>query len=196
MDRGLYERLYESFGESHPLPALSAGAAKLLNEKARTIQLNKGEYLQLEGDVSRFIGVVDNGLIRIFYRKAGEECTEFIASENNVFYDPESLFHRIPSKRYIQMLEPTVLVLITKADLDELCELNKEIRILYRYMTEQILRRLKKKTLECIFEPAKVRYDNFVKNNPDYVVRVPSLFVASYLGVTPETLSRIRTKVR
>ncbi|MBO4529392.1 MAG: Crp/Fnr family transcriptional regulator [Paludibacteraceae bacterium] len=195
MEKGFYERIFKCFNEL-PAMALSEDSVKLLNSKTRVIQLNKGEYLQLEGDVSRFLGIVDTGLIRIFYRKAGEEMTEYLASEDEIFYDCESFFRQTPSKRYIQMLEPSVLYLCTKTDLDELCKQNKEIRIFYRNLTEQLLRKKKQKTLDCIFEPAKVRYDNLINRNSEYVLRVPSIFVASYLGVTPETLSRIRSKVK
>lgn len=196
MEKGFYERILKCFDADFPAMALSEESVRLLNSKTRVIQLNKGEYLQLEGDVSRFLGVVDSGLIRIFYRKAGEEITEYLASENEIFYDCESFFRQVPSKRYIQMLEPSVLYLCTKSDLDELCKQNKEIRIFCRRLTEQLLRSLKQKTVDCIFEPAKVRYDNLIKRNSEYVLRVPSIFVASYLGVTPETLSRIRSKVK
>lgn len=195
MEKGFYERIFKCFNEL-PAMVLSEDSVKLLNSKTRVIQLNKGEYLQLEGDVSRFLGIVDTGLIRIFYRKAGEEMTEYLASEDEIFYDCESFFRQTPSKRYIQMLEPSVLYLCTKTDLDELCKQNKEIRIFYRNLTEQLLRKKKQKTLDCIFEPAKVRYDNLINRNSEYVLRVPSIFVASYLGVTPETLSRIRSKVK
>ena len=195
MEKGFYERIFKCFNEL-PAMALSEDSVKLLNSKTRVIQLNKGEYLQLEGDVSRVLGIVDTGLIRIFYRKAGEEMTEYLASEDEIFYDCESFFRQTPSKRYIQMLEPSVLYLCTKTDLDELCKQNKEIRIFYRNLTEQLLRKKKQKTLDCIFEPAKVRYDNLINRNSEYVLRVPSIFVASYLGVTPETLSRIRSKVK
>jgi CRP-like cAMP-binding protein len=196
MERGFYERIINCFGTNFPNMNISESAIKLLNSKTRVIQLNKGEYLQLEGDVSRFLGVVDTGLVRIFYRKAGEEMTEFLASENEIFYDCESFFKQRPSKRYIQMLEQSTLYLCTKADLEEMCQENKEIRLFYRALTEQLMLKLKRKTLDCIFEPAKVRYDNLVKANPEYVLRVPSIFIASYLGVTPETLSRIRSKVK
>ncbi len=195
MEKGFYERIFKCFNEL-PAMALSEDSIKMLNSKTRVIQLNKGEYLQLEGDVSRFLGIVDTGLIRIFYRKAGEEMTEYLASEDEIFYDCESFFRQTPSKRYIQMLEPSVLYLCTKTDLDELCKQSKEIRIFYRNLTEQLLRKKKQKTLDCIFEPAKVRYDNLINRNSEYVLRVPSIFVASYLGVTPETLSRIRSKVK
>lgn len=196
MERGFYERISSCFGEGFPAVGLSESAIKLMNSRTRVIQLNKGEYLQLEGDISRFIGVVDSGLVRIFYRKHGEEMTEYLASENEIFYDCESFFKQTPSKRYIQMLEASTLYLCTKSDLEEMCKENREIRFFYRNLTEQLMLKLKRKTLDCIFEPAKVRYDNLVKANPEYVLRVPSIFIASYLGVTPETLSRIRSKVK
>lgn len=193
MEKGFYERICKCFSELRDVP-MSEETIQQFDAKTRVIQLNKGEYLQLEGDVSRFLGIVDSGLIRIFYRKVGEEMTEYLACENEIFYDCESFFRQTPSKRYIQMLEPTVLYLMTKEDLNEMCKTNKEVRIFFRCLTEQLLRKMKRKTINCVFENAKARYDNLINENSEYVLRVPSIFVASYLGVTPETLSRIRSK--
>lgn len=175
---------------------LSDESKELIRSHTRIIRLNKGEFLQIEGDVSRYWGYVSEGLVRIYYLQHDKEITEQLAHEGDGFLDYESFFNQSPSRRFIQMLEPTTLYLFPRLECEELCNKNMEIRRFFRLMTELVLLLKKKRIQNTIFKSAKERYQILLDEKPNLVLRVPSIYVASYLGITPETLSRIRSTVK
>lgn len=175
---------------------LSAEARELLKAKTRIVRLNKGEFLQIEGDVCKNWGYVADGLVRMFYLNQDEEVTEQLASDGEGFLDYESFFNQSPSRHFIQMLEPTTLYLFPQLECEDLCESNQEIKLFFRHLTENILLLKKKRIKDTIFKSAKERYETLLNEKPNLVLRVPSIYIASYLGITPETLSRIKTKMK
>lgn len=175
---------------------LSAEAIELLKSKTRVIRLNKGEYLQIEGDVCKYWGFVSEGLVRMYYLSQEEEVTEQLAHDGDGFLDYESFFNQSPSRHFIQMLEPTTLYLFPHLECEELSKSNKEINLFFRKLTENVFLLQKKRIKDTIFKPAKVRYETLIAEKPNLVLRVPSIYIASYLGITPETLSRIKTKMK
>lgn len=94
------------------------------------------------------------------------------------------------------MLEPTTLYLFPQLECEDLCDNNMEIKLFFRKLTERTLLLQKKRIKETIFRSAKERYEILLTENPNLVLRVPSIYIASYLGITPETLSRIKTKMK
>lgn len=182
-------------GES-PLKVLSPEAIGILDSIVRVVKLSKGEYLQLEGNVSKHWGIVAEGLVRVYYMEGEEEITEQLIRENEDFMDYDSFLDQTPSRRFIQMIEPTTLFLISRLECEEACANNLELRRLFRRMMECKLLYVKRKTQQSIFKSAKERYDDLIARKPDLILRVPSVYIASFLGVTPETLSRIRSNVK
>lgn len=175
---------------------LSEESKELIKSHARIIRLNKGEFLQIEGDVSRYWGYVSEGLVRIYYLQHDKEITEQLSHEGDGFLDYESFFSQSPSRRFIQMLEPTTLYLFPRLECEDLCSKSPEIRRYFRLLTEVVLLLKKKRIQQTIFKSAKERYQILLEEKPNLVLRVPSIYVASYLGITPETLSRIRSTVK
>lgn len=175
---------------------VSAETMELLKAKTRVVRLNKGEYLQIEGDVCKYWGYVNDGLVRMYYLNQEEEITEQLAHNGDMFLDYESFFNQSPSRHFIQMLEPTTLYLFPHLECEELCKTNHEVSLFFRKLTENIFLLKKKRIKDTIFKPAKVRYETLIAEKPNLVLRVPSIYIASYLGITPETLSRIKTKMK
>ena len=153
----------------------------------------KNEFILREGEISTNIFWIVKGLVRQFYFKNDKELTEYMATENNVVMCIESLFREQPTKLQIKALEPTILIALPKADLEAVAMKSVNIQILYRKILEESLILSQHHADMLRFESAQDRYQKLVKNQPQLVLRAPLVYIASYLQMTPETLSRVRT---
>ena len=153
----------------------------------------KNEMILREGETCTNIYWVVKGLVRQFYYKNGKELTEYMATENNIVMCIESLFLEQPTHLQIKAIEPTVLIAIPKVDLETVAMKSVNIQILYRKILEEslILSQIHADMLR--FESAQDRYHKLIKRQPQLVLRAPLVYIASYLQMTPETLSRVRT---
>ncbi len=153
----------------------------------------KGDFILQEGEVATHIYWVVKGLVRQFYFKNGKDLTEYMAAENTICMSIESLFKEQPSRQQIQALEPTIIFALPKALLEHEAVRNVNIQMLYRKILEEslILSQIRADMLR--FESAPERYAKLVKRAPQLVLRAPLVYIASYLQMTPETLSRVRT---
>jgi len=157
------------------------------------MRFQKGEMILSEGEVATNIYWIVKGLVRQFYYKNGREVTEYMAAENTICMSIESLFKEQPSKQQIHAIEPTVLFALPKARLEHEAVRNVNIQMLYRKILEEslILSQIRADMLR--FESAQERYAKLMKRAPQLVLRAPLVYIASYLQMTPETLSRVRT---
>ena len=153
----------------------------------------KGEMILTEGDGCKDIGYVERGLVRQFYQKNGKELTEHIGVEKTIVMCIQSLFKEEPSHLQMEALEPTLIYALPKHRLEEVALHNVNIQILYRKILEEslIISQIKADMLR--FESAQNRYRRLCKLNPQVVLRTPLVYIASYLQMTPETLSRVRS---
>ncbi len=157
------------------------------------MKFQKGEMILKEGEICEAIYWVAKGLVRQFYYKNGKELTEYMATENSVFMSIESLFKEKPSTQQIQTLEPTILFALPKKKLEHEAVRNVNIQMLYRKILEESLIISQVHADMLRFESAQERYAKLVKRSPQLVLRAPLVYIASYLQMTPETLSRVRT---
>ncbi len=153
----------------------------------------KNEVILKEGEVCRNIYWVVKGLVRQYYYKNNKELTEYMATENNIVMCIESLFREEPTHLQIMALEPTLLYAMPKAELEAVAMRSVNIQILYRKILEESLILSQKHADMLRFESAQDRYQKLVKRSPQLVLRAPLVYIASYLQMTPETLSRVRT---
>ena len=152
----------------------------------------KGEIILKEGDVCEHIYYVERGLTRQFYFKNGKELTEHIGVEHSIVMCIESLFKEKPTYLQLEALEPTLVYAMPKHRLEEVALHNVNIQILYRKILEESLIISQVHADMLRFETAQDRYLTLWKPSPQVVLRAPLVYVASYLQMTPETLSRVR----
>ena len=155
----------------------------------------RGETVVNEGEVCDAIYYVERGLFREYYYKNNKEVTEYLAVDGNVFMCIESLFQNEPSKLIVEDLESSVVYALPKDRLEEVALHNVNIQILYRKILEESLIISQRRADLLRFESAKDRYRKLCKLNPKVIMKAPLVYIASYLQMTPETLSRVRSAV-
>ncbi len=161
----------------------------------KIIEIKKGEYFIKEGKDCQRIAYISNGIFRIFYLKDGIEINTCFCKENSITSSFESFVNNTASKEFIQAIENATLVTISKEDLFKLYELSPEWQSISRLLTEKECLRLSNRASSLSFESAKEKYQNLLIHQPDIIKRVSIQDIASYIGVTRETLSRIRSKI-
>ena len=157
------------------------------------MKFKKGSDILSQGQVSEYIYYLHTGLIRQYYFNNGKEMTSNLAVDGSIFMSIESLFRETPSSEVIEALETCYIFAIPKRRLENVALHNQNIQILYRKILEEAL-------IECQihedlvrFETAQDRYRRICKQMPKVVLRAPLVFIASFLEMTPETLSRVRS---
>ena len=155
------------------------------------VKYGKGEKILSEGEVCRSICYIERGLVRQYYIKNGKEVTEHLGVERSIFMCIESLFKEEPTR--LQALEPTLSYKLPKAKLEAAAIRNVNIQMLYRKILEESLILSQVHADLMRFESAPSKYKRLCEMSPQVVLRAPLTYIASYLQMTPETLSRIRS---
>lgn len=159
----------------------------------KKLPVEKGEFLLREGEVCRQFFYVEKGLLRYYsIDKKGKEHIIQFAPEGWFVGDRESQFFNRPSQFFIQALEDSDVAII---DEDLICTISKADETFGLFSNQLLhnhIRQLQHRINMLLSATAEERYLDFIKIYPDILLRVPQTLVASYLGITPESLSRVR----
>lgn len=156
---------------------------------------SKGELLVTEGQISQNIVLVGKGMIRQFYYKNGKDVTEHFSYEGCIAMCIESLLKQEPTRLMMEALEDGTIYLLNHHKLMLLAEVSWEVNMFYRKVLEHSLITSQVKADSWRFETARERYNNLMQTQPEVIKRAPLSHIASYLLMTPETLSRVRSGV-
>jgi len=159
-------------------------------------KLRKRQYLLQEGDVCRYTAFVEKGMLRTFTvdEKGNEPILQF-SSEGWWVADLYSFLTDEPSQFNIEALEDCELLLITKPSWDILLEKIPAFERYFRLLIQNNLIATQRRLMGSISETAEEKYTKLLNNFPGCIQRVPQHMIASYLGITPETLSRVRSQM-
>ena len=159
------------------------------------VKYGKGEMILTECEVCRGISYIEKGLVRQFYNKNGKEVTEHLGVDHTIFMCIESLFKEEPTRLQVEALEATLVYILPKSKLEAAAIRNVNIQMLYRKILEESLIQSQVHADLMRFETAPNKYKRLCELSPQVVLRAPLTYIASYLQMTPETLSRIRSGV-
>ena len=176
-------------------PEMSKEGRELLAEVLIRRESNKGEIVLNEGQVSHDLIFVGKGMLRQFYYKNGKDVTEHFSYEGCIVMCIESLLKQEPTRLIVEALEQYTLFLFPYNALQRLVETSPEINMFYRKILEYSLIVSQVKADSWRFETAHERYNLLLKHHPEIIKRAPLSHIASYLLMTPETLSRVRSGV-
>lgn len=153
--------------------------------------MNKNDYLLNEGSICRHLYFVQQGALRGYYNLDGKEVTHWFGFEKDFVTSFHSFITLEPAVENIQLLEGSVLWSISKETLSNLYNEYHEIDRLVRIATEKYYIRLEERFVNSHFKTATERYEHLLEQQPHLLERVPLGHIASYLGISQETLSRI-----
>lgn len=168
----------------------------LVTSKAKRLELCKDEYFSEAGKIPRQIGFVVNGVVRgCYYNNKGEEITRCFIAENNLVVDYPNFEANSVSAEYLQASTDCKLITFSKQNWDELSHTIVGWDTIKNKMVQKCLYQKSRKS-PVISQDATTRYLEFLENYPTLTNRVSLTYIASYLGVTQQSLSRIRKNIR
>jgi CRP-like cAMP-binding protein len=161
-------------------------------EKATFKHFEKGERTISEGKVENYIYFVIEGMARNFFHKNDKETSLDFFFAGSFFGSHESFLMREPSRLNIEALTPLTVMRMHYDDLQALYAMSPKLQQVGRVLTEELFRRLSERLQDLLSMSASERYHKLLAAQPQYVQHIPLKYLASYLNVTPESLSRIR----
>jgi CRP-like cAMP-binding protein len=176
-------------------PELSIECKRLLDRALIGRKVDKGEIILNEGDIARSIMFVAKGMVRQFYYKGKRDITEHFSYEGCVLTCIESFFNQEPTRIIVEAIEPSYIFELMYNDIQRLVNESHEFNKFYRKLLEYSLIVSQQKADSWRFETAKSRYINLMNNHPEIIKRAPMSQIASFLLMSPETLSRIRSDI-
>jgi CRP-like cAMP-binding protein len=164
--------------------------------KANTslIKIPRGEYLLKPGEVCTHYYYIQKGILRSFLKYGNKEITIWINPENEITTAIRSMSRNEPAEEYIQAVEECELVAMHYDTMQELYERFPEMNRVGRMLLEQYYAASEERVYICRIPGAHLRYKHFLDSRPELANRIPLKYIASYLGITLETLSRLRAK--
>ncbi|HLV62345.1 Crp/Fnr family transcriptional regulator [Galbibacter sp.] len=168
----------------------------LVLSKAQKLYLPKDSYFSEAGKIPKYAGFVVEGVLRgCYYTNEGKEITRSFVSENSILYDYVNFEDNSAATQYIQACTDCKLIVFSKKDWDELSQIIVNWDTIKNKMIQACMYSKSRKG-PVVSQDGTTRYLEFLKNHPLLVNRIPLRYIASYLGVTQQSLSRIRKNIQ
>ncbi len=159
-------------------------------------KLSKGTYLLKAGKVCRKMYFLNSGMCRSFTIKDGKEITTNFFFSGSLVADYSSFVQQQPSTEYIQLLEDAAVVYFSYEKMQQMYEKYYNMQKFGRLIAEKIFLNIYQRQQDFLLRTPKKRYLDLVQRRPKVVLNLPQIYVASYLGITPEYLSRLRRDLK
>jgi len=187
------EKLFANFDDYIPL---DEEERKDLSKKVIERKIKRRQFILQEEDICKHYTFVAEGCFKKFQmdQKGTEHNLQFIA-ENDWIMEIDSFYNEKPSRVFIEAIEPSIILQITKPDLINLFMSNPKFNRNFRVIIENRFVELENRVLQAISSTAEERYLTFLNQYPKLSQRLPNTQIASYLGITPEFLSKIRKEI-
>lgn len=155
------------------------------------VSFNKNQIIQDSNKTGKNLYFLEKGIVRHYYAKNGKEFTSWFSKEGN-FVANAGFFAQKPVKEIIVAIEEIEVFALSYKDFEKFCKESYELeRFVRDYLTDQLFL-LEQYISDTFLLSATERYNNFLKQFPELILRVPLIYIASFLSMTPETLSRVR----
>ena len=174
---------------------LTSGEVDLIDDFFEIKELKKKQFLLQDGKICNFIAFIAEGSIRHFHIKNGVEKTCDISFEDSWVTDFQSFTQNTACIMNLQAMEPATVFFIRKENLLNLYKACNKYETFGRLMAEQVAVRATEIAMSLSSDKPEERFVNLLKKQPDLFQRIPQKYIANFLGVSPESLSRIRNRI-
>jgi CRP-like cAMP-binding protein len=189
----MYTPLFAFISSIHPLsPQIEEALSGFLHKET----LPKKTLLLKEGNICNKVYFIEKGIARAFYYKQEQEITAWFMQEHDLILSVFSFFKQKPSYESIELLEDTTLYSISYSHLQHMYKQFPEFNFFGRVLTENYYVKSEERIISLRMLSSQERYNALLGAYPHIFNRVPLKHIASYLGMTPETLSRLRAKIK
>jgi len=158
----------------------------------KTRQLKKGHHWLEEGKANNYIAFIDKGYLRKYYLKDGNEITDSFYFENDLCADLPSIIGKIKPTSNVIAMQPTLLTTFSYVEFNKLCERSMALEHLNRLLVESTFLKFYTRTVSFILKTPKERYEDLIKTQSSIIQKAAQYHIASYLGIGPQHLSRLR----
>lgn len=164
-------------------------------DRFQVVTLKTDDYFAKDGEPCNRIGFIQKGMIRHFYVNDEEETTRWVSLEGEFIAVLSSFILQKPSNHYLQAIAPTELLVISKHDFDQIYRTSNMVQQLWLRVIEMTCLGFEDRIYQQLSADAKKRYLYMMKVWPQIIKNVPQKYIASMMGIKPESLSRLRAKL-
>jgi CRP-like cAMP-binding protein len=189
----LSEAVIQSISKIH---SLSQPLIERLSQVTCQVYFPKKTIILAQGKICDKVYFIEKGLARAFYLKEDQEVTSWLMQENDFIFSVHSFYGQKPSYENIELLEDSILTSLGYHELQSIYRDFHEFNIIGRVLTEYYYTLSEERTFSLRLQSVKERYEGLLKMQPEIFNRVPLKYIASYLGMSPETISRLRAVVK
>ncbi len=186
------KEFFEILSSIHPL---SAALQQHLSTVLKSVTIERKNFLLQEGEICKSICYIEKGLVRCFYNRHSKEVSSWFMREGDLIISVESFFQQKPSYESIQALEDCTLICIQYDELQDMYKTFYEMNFIARVFTEKYYTLSEQRLYSLRMQRAPERYKFLMDNFSELIKRVPSKYLSSYLSISEETLSRIKSKI-
>ena len=163
--------------------------------KMEQVDVSKNAIVLKEGQIENYLYFIEYGVLRFYFEKEEKEITFDFAFEGNFTSAYTSFITRQPNTYYIQALTKVSLWRINYEDLQGIYRISPNGQMVGRLAAEQLFMRKNKREASLLTETAEERYLNLLEEQPQLIQEIPLKYLSSYIGITPQALSRIRKRI-
>jgi CRP-like cAMP-binding protein len=176
--------------------ALTASEKLTVESYFKPLKIKKNEVWVKEGKICDQIAFVEHGKLRVYYNDdQGGEVTCYFVTPGNFISSFTSFLTETPTSENISAIEDAKLYVIEKMELEKLSSSVPKIHVWRRIIAENLFIIMEKRIAMLQSQTAQERYEKMIKDNPDIILSVPLQYTASFLGITPQHLSRLRKEL-
>ncbi len=178
----------------HIIHPISTEVRQYINRVTTELSVKKGQVLIAEGDICTHLYLIKQGAVRAYIKEGGQEITIWVCAEGEIVTSIRGFFSRKPVREYVEVIEDSVLIAADHQDMERMFKRYPETNILGRKLLELYYQDAEERAITARMPRAETKYAYFVAHKGFLLNRIPLRYIASYLGMTLETLSRIRSK--